>query len=1160
MKKLYLFLLTISLGSALGYLYFIELNSTGLFSKQNEFEYENSESKEAGKPDEYTKYFKAITTKFGEDEGNYPLNYRIHELNGAKQRAKNQNNRIKASNIIWMQRGPANVGGRTRGLIIDPDDPTHQTWYAGAATGGIWKTTDGGNTWNCLTDTLPNLSANTVAMAESNHNIIYAGTGESFPGGAYLQGSGIFKTIDRGATWTQLTSTISENFRFVNRLVVDPNDANIIVAATEKGIMKSVDGGVSWLKVYSSLNGIEDLDADPADFNNLYATENSVGVVISTDAGENWNLSNNGLEQGTRYELAVCKENSAKIYLSINSTTPMVYRSTDYGINWEKYESSGELYDFLGGQGDYNNIIAVHPYDEDVVFVAGVNMYKIDFSDPGTSEESDPQVFRVNQVNTASYIYIQPFSNADFAGILGLGTESVNNVTETDFSSIEIRFGPGMKQKAHRFTVGGQGPGVPDASYIYQDYVDVPFEVWDITNDKQLMISFRDQKENGIFDLEAADDIDDTKSREYLFINAIDYSETASTEIAEDGGHAHKQIYFLWPRLAQHATWDDSNLPDSKLGIRYGSITEVTGTAAIVADAYAIGPNGYNQSRGFGTASIPGLHPDHHNLIMIKTDTVNEKFTIINANDGGVAISTDGGAFFKQLPNNYITTQFYGVAKCPDANQYIGGMQDNGTWQSPNSVDATENSQYKFRIGGDGFECAWHREDNEKIIGSVYYNSFSKSEDGGLNWTQATNGIESGADGNLDGPFISRLSSHPSDPDLLFAVGYDGIYKSTDFGTGWRKIKIEKGWNSDSYIESKNVTSQHNIEPSLANENIVWAGAAMASNSGYNILVSTNRGESFDPVSEFSDTDLRGFISGIATHPFEDSTAYLLFSFANESKILRTINLGQSWEDISGFNGNKSSSNGFPDVVTHCLVVMPHDPSIIWVGTDVGLFESTDNGLTWHYLDSDLPAASVYDMFIQDGQVVIATHGRGIWTADIEELKDLPELYPITNEENVLMTKAEYNLAFDSVRFFVNNVYEQTFVNPSTGFNSIEYTADEKKDYKFHVIGYFNGEEYKSNIVRENLNTTGISKFASKIKELKAYPNPTGGEVTIELPNDFNGMYNLNVYALSGAQVYSTKISKSDSRINLNKLNNGLYIIRIENNGEIYSQKIQLRK
>ena len=123
------------------------------------------------------------------------------------------------------------------------------------------------------------------------------------------------------------------------------------------------------------------------------------------------------------------------------------------------------------------------------------------------------------------------------------------------------------------------------------------------------------------------------------------------------------------------------------------------------------------------------------------------------------------------------------------------------------------------------------------------------------------------------------------------------------------------------------MSSFHDVKISRANPNIVWAGARMDATG--KIHVSTNKGTTFSSTPVYNITTMGG-ISGIATHPIQDSIAYILFSFSQKPKILRTTNLGQTWEDISGFGANTTSSNGFPDVAVYDLIVMPHQPNTIW--------------------------------------------------------------------------------------------------------------------------------------------------------------------------------------------------------------------------------------
>ena len=115
---------------------------------------------------------------------------------------------------------------------------------------------------------------------------------------------------------------------------------------------------------------------------------------------------------------------------------------------------------------------------------------------------------------------------------------------------------------------------------------------------------------------------------------------------------------------------------------------------------------------------------------------------------------------FEFVSTGFNTTQFYSADKMPGEDRYIGGMQDQGTYLSPEGSSSNASSAYRFVIGGDGFEALWNNRNPQKVIGSQYYNGFYSSSDGGQTWRDATNGIGD------DGPFLSRLASSRSYPDL----------------------------------------------------------------------------------------------------------------------------------------------------------------------------------------------------------------------------------------------------------------------------------------------------------------------------------------------------------------------------------------------------------
>lgn len=740
-------------------------------------------------PDKFDEIHTKIRTAPGRVAPDYERNYRFNELSKAKAKLslmKNSSNRIMET-LNWVERGPANVGGRTRAIAVDPDDAAHQTWFAGAVGGGVWKTTDAGTSWTPLTDDLPNLAITCLEIAKSNTQVLYAGTGEGFNNADAIVGNGIMKTSDKGATWSQLASTADDvNFANVNRLAIDPANENIVVAATNTGIFKTVDGGVSWTKVYSVQ--VQDLRANPENFNTIYATT-SLGVIRSHDAGDTWALPEKAKFGGGRIEIAPALNDTNRVYASVNSTPNRVYATFDAGTTWvEVQEADGSDIGWLGQQGWYNNTIGVNPYDENIVYLGGIDLWQADIS-----LDSVYGITTIDDTNLDTLFTYTPSALPERNGGLGTGKDFWNEevLTNTTLTDIEIQFGPGKTQKAHVFS---------NTIYGYKSYVDVPFEVWDTKNNRQLMVSFSDVYANNVYNLGAT-------RGDVIFVNNVDYDAVnPSPDIAQSNGLKYENIFVVAFRMVVGKTWDEANLPDIKLSIGVGKLPSLTRSSVAITD-------GYNQ---YPTDTY--THVDHHNITLYPTNESAKEFIFLNGNDGGVSVSYDAGASFTEVGDNgYNTSQFYGVDKKPGASQYFGGMQDNGTWESEKNVDADNTTDYDYRIGGDGFEVAWHYGDGEKMIGGSQYNRFWKTENGWQSYFAANSGFNGWGNSGVS-PFISKLAKSYSDPDLLYTITTEGVYKSEDFGTSWNLYPIAD-FNNGSYFSFAQVAI------SIAEPQVVWAGA-----------------------------------------------------------------------------------------------------------------------------------------------------------------------------------------------------------------------------------------------------------------------------------------------------------------------------------------------
>lgn len=1026
-------------------------------------------------PSEYTSYHRGIRKRHSESMPQYQENQSYKEL----RRALNSSlylrkKQLRTTAIQWKERGPFNTPGRTRAIYVSKLDETSQTWIAGAAGGGIWKTTDGGGTWEFKTPQLPTMAITSISGGVNGTETLYASTGEVIGGSVGIIGNGVFKSTDGGENWFQLPSTADKlEFSYINRIVADPENPDTVLLCTSQGIWedsfrseiyRSTDGGNSWDMVYDSQSWVSQLINDSNDFNNIYAAIWGKGVLKSDNGGVTWSeIYDDFYEVNSRIELAVAPSNTSVLYASVvggaSGSQADLYISKNSGENWNlvKQAYNNQPVDFLGGQGSYDNTIAVNPYDPNEVYFGGVNLWKTNVTDITVTD--NVKLFNVNVSQGSGSIWgFINFGAPYFQGKLEVG----QNISDDSLKSVAIIVGPGVSQKAHRFTVNKQGSGVPDSDYIYEDYVDVSLVAMDLKNNRQLMLSFRDQQEDGEFNLiyeNSSDENAANQSREYVYVHDVAYDDSPNAEIAQNGGdnigQTYQQLYFLWPVLNDGESWDPGNLEADTIFILYNlkEIQQKVGTLTNVSDAYS---NFDEKNPAFdGNGENIVFHPDHHNMIMIPKDASTKEFQILEGSDGGLYLSNasttpglnDGD--WTSVSGGYNTGQFYGADKHPNQDQFIGGMQDNGTWLSPNDMVADAGSQYSLKLTGDGFEAIWHYTDPNKIIGSSQYNSIYKSEDGGETWIIANEDITG------DGPFITKLASSNSYPDRVFAVSSTGVFVSNDFGDNWNFTPISENWTFHTFLD---------VEVSKSNYDIVWAGSGMSSDQ--KVFVSTDGGSTFNPTVNFDQVEL-GNLSGIETHPFEDSTAYVLFSFAQGPKILRTEDLGQTWEDISGFGMSDQSSNGFPDVAVYSLLVRPDNPQILWAGTEIGIFESTDNGQSWSFLDSDLGATAVFQMKVVGDQVVVATHGRGIWTATLDqsnEVSVVPEIISAgTTITNELFLKVKFYSAFDSSYIYVDDNFIDKVGSVEPGEGIVNVTGlDFDKKYSVQIISYKNGKKYVS--------------------------------------------------------------------------------------------------
>ncbi len=305
------------------------------------------------------------------------------------------------SEMRWRCIGPFR-GGRTVAISGVPHQPS--VFYMAAVNGGVWKTTDFGNTWNPIFDDQPTGSIGALAVAPSDPNIIYAGSGEGLQRPDLATGDGVYKSTDTGKSWTHLPNL--RDAQQITAILIDPKDPNrVFVAAeghpygpnAERGVFRSADGGQSFQKVlYKDENtGAADLAFDPANPQTIYAVlwaarvapweirsgesfiSTGSGIFKSTDGGSNWRPLAKGLPAAAdglgRIGIAVSRSETNRVYATVEAKkNGGVYRSDDSGESWKQVNADHRI----GGRGPGAMGIAVAPDNPDVIYVANTTTWK----------------------------------------------------------------------------------------------------------------------------------------------------------------------------------------------------------------------------------------------------------------------------------------------------------------------------------------------------------------------------------------------------------------------------------------------------------------------------------------------------------------------------------------------------------------------------------------------------------------------------------------------------------------------------------------------------------------------------------------------------------------------------------------------------------------
>jgi photosystem II stability/assembly factor-like uncharacterized protein len=330
-----------------------------------------------------------------------------------KFKANNKSTKLKAGGN-WTNLGTNSSDGGYAGIgrinciAFHPSD--NNTFWVGAPSGGIWKTSDGGASWTVLSDKNPVLGVSAIAVSPdySSDNTLYIATGDrdggsswSLGGGNYNDNNsvGILKSTDGGSTWNTTGLSIAVDItKLIGDLLIHPDDPTILYAGAYDGIYKTTNSGDNWTKVHNTGEYVIDLEFKPGDPNTIYAcTKDRWGyepeIFRTVNGGTDWTLEHTFGTSDTRVELAVSGYSGTAgdnvVYAAVaneDGGLTGIYKSTDSGDSFSQVFDGSTKYlfgyysdgtgDANTGQGNYDIVLAVKPDDVNTVFVGGVNTWK----------------------------------------------------------------------------------------------------------------------------------------------------------------------------------------------------------------------------------------------------------------------------------------------------------------------------------------------------------------------------------------------------------------------------------------------------------------------------------------------------------------------------------------------------------------------------------------------------------------------------------------------------------------------------------------------------------------------------------------------------------------------------------------------------------------
>ncbi len=908
--------------------------------------------------------------------------------------------------MSWRPIGPANMGGRITALAVRESDPS--CFFVATATGGLLKTVNNGTTFTHLFDKENRVSLGAVAIAKTNPDIIWVGTGEANPRNSVSWGDGVYQSKDGGKTWQN--KGLKKSYQ-IGKIIIHPKNPDIVYVAAlgrlygpsdERGLYKTSDGGKTWQRIWfhDDKTGVLEVVMDPKNPEVLLlAAWDRRRDEFDTFVGDN------KPPPGT------------DMYAPATEHGPGsgLFKSTDGGSTWTKI-TKGLPTAKLGRIG-----LDWHPQNPKLLFAivdseqAGMGLAPSK-GFLGLTPENSPQGVRIAEIQKDGPAGKAKLSKGDY--LLTLNDKELKKTDDFLLAlqplkpgdTIKITFRKGDKKESAEVTLAdrpGEAKGKNRGSLSVQiDESDEGVLLTEVIEDGAA-------HKAGLLVGDLVRSVDGVKITSLAVLSKILLAKNVDDEvtITYQRGQAQREIViklevppaptgrpFAGQLGGQKANMQDLQGPDAdntggiyrsddggESWLRINSLNERPFYFSVVRcdprdekTIYALGIVLYRSIDGGKTFSSDGInkgvHSDLHDMWIDPRDSRH----LMIGTDGGVYVSYDRGATW-EFQDYLDLGQFYHVAVDTRRPYHVyGGLQDNGSWGGPSQTfrpSGPTNADYQYVQGGDGFVCRVDPQDADVV--------YSESQNGNMFRRNLRTGeskslrpkIQPGASKyrfNWNAPFI--LSAHNSS---IFYAAANYVFRSVKKGEDLRIISPE--------ITRTKHGSATALGESPKNPEVLWVGTDDGA-----VWLTRDGGKTWTDLSDkFKAAGLPGprWVVSIEPSHAVAGRCYIVFdghrSDDDEPYVFLTEDFGQTWQSLRA---------NLPVGSTRVLREDRTNPDLLYLGTEFAIFASTQRGATWFKLNGpSLPTVAIHEIAqpITANEIVVATHGRSLWVLDVTTLRQI---------------------------------------------------------------------------------------------------------------------------------------------------------------------------